>query len=191
MSKLKIVLSAVLIAVVSLGFVACGGNKQVKDLGVKEDASGVYPKEIEKLLKKEYKESITAVGRGSSHDENTALKKARMDATVQIATEFNKEVALWEKSFLESVNDSQVDDYRQTAEVFALVTLSGDKIVKEMTAKGKDGYTAWVLRALDVSAFKNMMDDQKNAATVIKANAAYKALEDRVEREKAARALAE
>ncbi len=190
MSKFKIVLSAMLIAIVSLGFVACG-NKAVKDYGDMEDAAGVYPKEIQKLLDKEYKESITAVGRGTSADQNTALKKARLDATTQIATEFQKEVALWEKSFLESVNDSQVDDYRQTSEVFALVTLNGDKIIKEMTAKGKDGYTAYVLRALDVSAFKDMMDDQKNAATVIKANAAYKALEDRVEKEKAARAAVE
>lgn len=189
MSKTK-VLSVILIAVASLGLIACG-NKAVKDYGNMEDASGVYPKEIQKLLDKEYKESITAVGQGASHDRNTALKKARMDATTQIAAQFQQEVASLSKVFLESINDNQTDDFRQTQEIFVLTTLHGDKIVKEMITKGKDGYTAFVLRALDAASLAGMLEAQANAETLIKANAAYKELEARVEREKTARASAE
>jgi hypothetical protein len=187
MSVSKKLLGIVAIAALSLAVVGCG-EKKVKDHGKLSDAAGVYPKEIQKLLDKEYKESISAVGMATNTDQITALKKARFDATQQIAAQFQQEVASLQKHFLEAVNDSQTEDFRQTEEIFVLVTLHGDKVIKEMTTQGKDGFTAYVLRALDVAALKNFLDEQKNAETLIKANAAYKDLESRVEREKAARA---
>jgi hypothetical protein len=189
MLRFRILFSVALIAIVSLVFVGCGDSAK-KNYGKMEDASGVYPKEIEKLLAKEYKESISAVGQATHTDKITALKKARFDATQQIAAQFQQEVASLQKHFLEAVNESQTEDFRQTEEIFVLVTLHGDKIVKEMTSEGKDGFTAYVLRVLDVAALKNMLDEQKNAETIVKANAAYRDLEARVEREKAARAAA-
>lgn len=183
----KKLLGFVAIAALSLAVIGCG-EKKVKDYGKTNDAVSVYPKEIQKLLDKEYKESITAVGQATHTDQITALKKARFDATQQIAAQFQQEVASLQKHFLEAINDSQTEDFRQTEEIFTLVTLHGDKIIKEMTTQGKDGYKAYVLRALDVSALKNFLDEQKNAETLIKANAAYKDLEARVEKEKAARA---
>jgi hypothetical protein len=175
---------------ISAIFIGGCGEKAVKSYGDTEKAVSVYPKEIERLMETEYKESIKAVGQATSADQNTALKKARFDATQQIAAQFQQEVASLTKSFLEAVNDTQSEDFRQTQEIFVLVTLHGDKIVKEMASNGKDGITAYVLRVLDVSTIKNMLDEQENAATLIKANAAYKELEGRVEREKAARAAA-
>lgn len=189
MSVFKKILKVAAVVAVSLVTFGCG-NKAVKDYGDMKDAAGVYPKEIQKLLDKEYKESVSAVGQATHPDQITALKKARFDATQQIAAQFQQEVASLQKRFLEAVNESQIEDFRQTEEIFVLVTLHGDKIIKEMTTKGKDGYTAYVLRALDVAAIKNMLDEQKNAETVIKANAAYKDLEARVEREKMARTSA-
>ena len=175
------------VAALSLAVIGCG-EKKVKDYGKANDAVSLYPKEIQKLLDKEYKESISAVGQATHPDQITALKKARFDATQQIAAQFQQEVASLQKHFLEAVNESQEEDFRQTEEIFVLVTLHGDKLVKEMTTQGKDGYKAYVLRALDVNTLKNFLDEQKNAETLIKANAAYKDLEARVEKEKAARA---
>ena len=184
----KKILGFVAIAAVSLAMVGCGGK--TKDYGDLKDAAGVYPKEIQKLLDKEYKESISAVGQATSNDQITALKKARLDATTQIAAQFQQEVASLQKRFLEEINDTQTEHFQQTEEVFVLTTLHGDKVIKEMTAKGKDGYTAYVLRALDVAALKTLLDAQKNAEAIKAANIAYRELEERVAREKAARAAA-
>ncbi|MDR0304231.1 MAG: hypothetical protein LBH98_05605 [Chitinispirillales bacterium] len=188
MSISKKLLSFAAFAALSLAVVGCG-EKKVKDYGKMNEAVSVYPKEIQKLLDKEYKESISAVGQATHADQITALKKARFDATQQIAAQFQQEVASLQKHFLEAVNDSQTEDFRQTEEIFVLTTLHGDKVIKEMTTQGKDGYKAYVLRALDVAALKNMLDEQKNAQTLIKANSAYKELEARVEREKMSRTL--
>lgn len=184
----KRVLCLAIVAALALSIIGCGGK--TKDFGKLGDASGIYPREIQRLLDREYKESITAVGIATSQDRITARRKAQFDATQQIAAQFQQEIASLQKSFLESINDTQIDHFQQTQEIFVLVTLHGDRIVKEMETKGKDGYTTYVLRALDVAALKNMLDAQKNAETLIKANAAYRELENRVEREKAARAAA-
>lgn len=183
----KAVVGVVGIAVVSMALVGCGGAKSLKgDYGSTKAAGGVYPEEIDKILSKKLAKSINAVGIATHPDETIAIEKAGLDADQKIAKQFEMEVSSLQKKFLEAVNNQKLEEYRNTVENFVNIKMQGVTIVKEMSAEGKDGYKAWVLKTVSPEVLKNLIDEQTNSLTNFKALQAYKELEDRVAKDKAA-----
>jgi hypothetical protein len=178
-------ITAVAVSVVLFG---CAGSKSLKnDSGNAGDAKTVYPAAIEKLLDGKYAESIKAVGIASHPDQNVALEKAGLDADQKIAQQFTEEVNGLEKKFLEAVNDQKLEEYRNTVENFTTFKIQGVTIVKEMSAEGKDGYKAYVLKVVSAETLKNLVDERTNELSNFKAMKAYQELDRRVAKEKAAK----
>lgn len=177
------------VGLVALSLVGCGKSVK-KDVGDADDAISIYPKTIEKLMKKEYKHAIKDVGMATHPDKIMALKKARMDADVKIGRQFEQEVASLRKSYVEMVNDKSLDHQSEVNETFTLIKIHGSEVAKEMLTEGKDGYTAYVLKVVSAEKLKQLADQQADALTEFKATQAYKNLEERVAQEKAARAAA-
>lgn len=188
MKLLKKLSVIAIVAIMSISLVGCGEEKAKKDLANPNKSFSLYPKDIEKLIKKEYSKSITAVGIASHPNAITAMKKARLQADVEIARQFEQEIAAVQKNFLEAVNDEQLEDYRETIEGFTLIKIQGAKAVKELVSETKDGYTAYVLKVVDAATLKELIDQKTNAITEFKALNAYKDLENRVAQEKALQA---
>jgi hypothetical protein len=180
------------VALVSFFLVGCGGGKSLKiDTGKARDASSAYPAAIEKLMEGKYAKAIKAVGIATHPDQTVALEKAGLDADQKVAKQFEMEVSSLQKKFLEAVNQQKLEEYKNTVENFVNIKVQGVTVVKEMSVEGKDGYTAWVLKAVSAEVLKNLIDDRTNALTNFKALQAYKELEDRVAKEKEAAAKAE
>jgi len=158
-----------------------------KSTGSAEEATSLYPKVIEDLLEKKYALSIKAVGMGSHPDRVTATKKARLDAENQIANIFRNEVSALQKSFLEAVNQEQLEEYKNTVESFTNIELQGVTEAKAVLTEGKDGFTAYILMTVSAETLKDLIDQKTNALTNLKATEAYKELEERVAKDKAAR----
>jgi len=192
MAPMKRIASIAVITMAAFALVGCGGNKVVKkDYGEMKEAEGIYPREIEKLLgSKEYKPAIKDVGMGTHTDKIMALKKARMDADVKIARQFEQEVSSLRKSYVEMVNDKSLDHQSEVNETFTLIKLRGAEVIKELVTEGKDGYQAYVMTIVTAERMKQLADEQANALTEFKATQAYKDLEARVAEEKAARIAA-
>lgn len=190
MAPMKLIASIAVITMASFALVGCGGNKTVKkDFGEMKEAEGIYPREIEKLLgDKDYKSAIKDVGVGTHTDKNMALKKARMDADVKVARQFEQEVSSLRKSYVEMVNDKSLDHQSEVNETFTLIKLRGAEVIKELVTEGKDGYQAYVMTVVTAERMKQLADEQASALTEFKATQAYKDLEGRVAEEKAARA---
>lgn len=188
MRVFKSVAGVVGVAVVAMALIGCGGTKSLKgNYGSAKGASGVYPEAIEKLLSKKLAKSINGVGMATHPDQAIALEKADLNADQQIAKQFEMEVSSLQKKFIEAVNDQKLEEYRNTVENFVNIKLQGVTKVKELTAEGKDGYKAWVLKTVSPEVLKEMIDQRTNALTSFKALQAYKDLEDRVAKDKAAR----
>jgi hypothetical protein len=166
----------------------CAGGKGAKnDLGNASDAKSVYPAAIERLMEGKYAESIKAVGIASHPDQNVALEKARLDADQKVAQQFAEEVNGLQKRFLEAINDQKLEEYRNTVENFTTIKMQGVTIVKEMSAEGKDGYKAYVLKVVSAETLKGLVDDRVNDLSSFKAMKAYQELDKRVAKEKAAK----
>ena len=188
MTLFKKIASFATVGLVALSLVGCGGNKTIKDTGDSDDAVSIYPKAIEKLMNGEYKEAIKDVGMATSNDKIMALKKARMDADAKIARQFDQEVASLRKSYVEMVGDQNLEHNSEVNETFTLIHLRGSETAKEMVTQGKDGFTAFVLKVVTAEKLKQLVDEQANALTELKATEAYKDLEERVAKEREARA---
>ncbi|GEM_PF-1337504 len=185
-------LSAMVIAsFVVFSMVGCGGKSVVKDTGSAAEAELTHPKLIEDLIQKKYSQSIHAVGQGSAPDKITAVKKARLDAQNQIGYTFRNDMSALQKSFLEAVNNEQLEEYVSTIESFTNITLQGVTEAKSMLSQGKDGYTAYVLMTISAETIKDLIDERTNTLTNFKALKAYKELEERVAKDNAARAQAD
>jgi uncharacterized alkaline shock family protein YloU len=168
----------------SFALIGCGGkNSLKKDYGV--DAQDAYPAKIQQLFDGKYSASIKAVGMASHPDQEVALQKAGLDADQKIAEQFQMEISALQKKFLEAVNDQKLEEYRNTVENFVNIKIEGVTTAKEMTASGKDGFRAWVMKVVSAEMLKNLIDQRTNALTSFKALQAYKDLEDRVAKEKA------
>lgn len=179
---------AVSVSFLVVSMIGCAHNKQPINTGEAEDAVIANPKVIESLIEKKYSQSIHAVGQGSALDKVTAVKKARLDAQNQIANTFRNDISALQKSFLEAVNNEQLEEYRNTVESFTNITLQGVSEAKSMLSKGKNGYTAYVLMTVSAETIRNLIDEKTNALTNFKALEAYKELEGRVAKDNAARA---
>ncbi len=189
MALMKRLAAFATVGLVALSLVGCGSSVK-KDLGETDDAISIYPKAIEKLMGREYKQAIKDVGMGTHPDKIAALKKARMDADVKIARQFEQEVASLRKSYVEMVNDKNLEHNSEVNETFTLIKLRGSEVAKEMITEGKDGYTAFVLKVVSAEKLKQLADQQSDALTEFKATQAYKDLDSRVAAEKEARAAA-
>ncbi len=190
MALMKRIASIAVVTMTAFALVGCGGNKTVKkDYGETKEAEGIYPREIEKMMTdRDYKSAIKDVGMGTHTDKIMALKKARMDADVKIARQFEQEVSSLRKSYVEMIGDKALDHQQETNETFSLIKLRGAEVVKELVTEGKDGYQAYVMTIVTAERMKQLADEQANALTEFKATQAYKDLESRVAEEKAARA---
>lgn len=187
MLKMRTIIMLALIAM-SLAFVGCG-RRPAGNFGEVADAVGVYPREIQRLLNNEFRESITAVGMATASDRLAALRRARFNATQQIAEQFQSEVASQQRAFtLDMQGNVEQDVFETVQEIFVMTTLNGDRVITEMVSQGRDGYTAFVLRALDANVLKQLLEAQANAAALREARTAWGNLEERVARERAARA---
>jgi hypothetical protein len=177
------------VSAISVMMFGCAGAKSLKkDTGEADNARSVYPPAIEKLLDGKYAQSIKAVGIATHPDQTVALEKAGLDADQKLAKQFEEEIASLQKKFLEAVNDQKLEEYRNTVENFVNIKIEGVTIVKEMSAEGKDGYKAYVLKVVSAETLKNLIDQRINAQTHLKAVQAYKELEDRVAKDNAAKA---
>lgn len=177
------------ITFVSYALIGCASTAK-RNTGSADEEMRMYPKSIEKLLEAKYSHSIKAVGMGSHPDRVTAAKKARLDAQNQISNVFRNEVSALQKSFLEAVNEEQLEEYRNTVESFTNIEMQGVSEAKAALTEGKDGYTAYVLMTVSAETLKELVDQKTNAMTNLKAVEAYKELEERVAQDKAARAAA-
>lgn len=176
------------VATVSVMLFGCAGGKSLKkDSGDADEAKSVYPSAIEKLMEGKYAASIKAVGIATHPDQNVALEKAGLDADQKIAQEFEQEVNGLKKKFLEAVNDQKLEEYRNTVENFTSIKIQGVTIAKEMASEGKDGYKAYVLKVVSAETLKSVIDERTNQLTNFKAMKAYKELDERVAKEKAAK----
>ncbi len=189
MALMKRLAAFATVGLVALSLVSCGKSVK-KDVGDADDAVSIYPKTIEKMMSREYKQAIKDVGMATHPDKIAALKKARMDADVKIARQFEQEVASLRKSYVEMVNDKNMEHNSEVNETFTLIKLRGSEVAKEMLTEGKDGYTAFVLKVVSAEKLKQLADQQADALTEFKATQAYKDLESRVAAEKEARAAA-
>jgi len=174
----------------ALILIGCGsGKKKPGNFGGVEEAVGVYPAEIQRLVDGPFRESIWAVGMATANDQIAALRRARFEATQQIASQFEQEVASQRRAFTLDIQGTVDNDVFETVEeIFVMTTLNGDRVVREMVSRGKDGFTAYVLRALDANVLKALLEAQKNAENLRQARNAWGSLEERIAREKAARA---
>ena len=169
--------------VLSVALMGCAGHKSMKkDYG--DNAKDVFPSKIRSLYDGKYAKSIRAVGIATHPDQPTALEKAGLDADQKVAQQFQMEISALQKKFLEAVNDQKLEEYRNTVENFVNIKIQGVTEVYQMTAQGKDGYTAFVLKVVSAEMLKNLIDEKTNALTSFKALQAYKELEDRVAKEK-------
>jgi hypothetical protein len=181
---------AVCFVVAALILIGCGGGKKKPgNFGGIDEARGVYPAEIQRLVDGPFRESIWAVGMATATDQIAALRRARFEATQQIAQQFEQEVASQRRAFTLDIQGNVDNDVFETVEeIFVLTTLNGDRVVREMVSRGPDGFTAYVLRALDANVLKALLEAQKNAENLRQARNAWGSLEERIAREKAARA---
>ncbi|MCL2845518.1 MAG: hypothetical protein FWE23_08750 [Chitinivibrionia bacterium] len=187
MFKTKNVFVLIFVAA-TLTLMGCG-PKVGGNFGETGGAVSVYPAEIQRLIDGPFRESVWAVGMATATDQVAALRRARFEATQQIATQFEQEVASQQRAFTLDIQGNVDNDVFETVqEIFVLTTLNGDRIVKEMVSRGSNGFTAYVLRALDANILKTLLEAQQNAENLRQARTAWGNLEERIARERAARA---
>ncbi len=171
------------VACLSLVFVGCGGANKIKkqDFGKVKSAKSTMPPEIDKLIRKKFKHSVVAVG-VATHPANdeTAMKKARLQADMKLAQQFENQVSSLQKSFLEDVNGKSIDHFQETVESFTNIKIQGARSEKELVTEGKDGYKAYVLKVVSAEVLKELIEQKTNALTEFKALKAYNELEERV-----------
>jgi hypothetical protein len=98
-------------------------------------------------------------------------------------------VASQQRAFTLDIQGNVDNDVFETVqEIFVLTTINGDRIVREMVSRGPDGFTAYVLRALDANVLRALLEAQQNAENLRQARTAWGNLEERIARERAARA---
>jgi len=182
------VLGLTAVAVVSMMFFfgCAGSNSLKKDYG--DNAKDPIPAKMRALMDGKYAQSIQAVGIATHSDETVALEKAGLDADQKIAKKFEQEISSLQKKFLEATNDAKLEEYRNTVESFTNIKIQGVSEVYQMTAEGKDGYKAYVLKVVSPEVLKNLIDQRTNALTNFKAVKAYQELEERVEKDNEAKA---
>lgn len=163
----------------------CAGSKP--GAGYVDDT----PDDIQKLINKEYKEAVYAVGTAMGSDEGTATRKATVQARAELAREFKSQIDVLQKSYEEAINDKTIEEYQQATEIFATLEISGSKIAKSMVRKEKDDtYSAKVLVVVSAKQLKAIIDEKMQAYTSFKASKAYKELEERVTKERENKQLA-
>ncbi len=164
---------------IAVACVNCAGTKP--GAGYVDDT----PDDIQKLINKEYKQAVYAVGTATGTDEGATTRKATMQARAEIAREFKAQIDVLQKSYEESVNDKSVEEYQQATEVFATLEVSGSTIAKSMVRTEKDNsFSAKVLVVVSAEQLKAIIDEKMQAYTSFKASKAYKELEERVAMEK-------
>jgi len=174
-------------AAIAFCVVGCGGKN--KEFGDQSEAKDAYPKAIQDLVRQYQRDGVIhAVGEASSTNRQTAMQKARFNATQQIAAQFKQDVAAMQNRFLEEIGDQNDEVFRAVERIFVNTTLHGDRVVKEMVAQGKEGFTAYVLRVLDPSAMKQLLQQQQNAEILKKAEREWQNLEMMVEKDNARKA---
>lgn len=158
-----------------IGLIGCGG---------KSTSSGyntTVPSEIEKLLKNEYKDALTAIGTAEGDKEDISVRKAELQARATLAREFKAQVDQLQKSYEESVNDKTMEEYSQVIEVFTTVEMENVKVIKSLVKELKNGkISAKVLIAMSADELKSNIDNKLGTYTSFKASKAYKELEERV-----------
>jgi hypothetical protein len=176
-------------AVITPLFIVLSGCSSTKPgTGYVEDT----PDAIETLIRKEYSEAVFAVGTASGTDEGTATRLATMHARAEIVREFKSRIDVLQKNYEESINDKSVAEFTQVMEVFASLEMTGSHIAKSMVRREKSGtFTAKVLVVLTAEHLKNLLDEKMQAYTSFRASGAYKELEERVERERTLREVAQ
>jgi hypothetical protein len=188
MSGFKAVVSGLVgIAVVSM-LIGCGGNKSLKkDYGKAGVTESNWPDIIKKEIRVTYANSINAVGFATSPDKEIALQDANTDAGQKLAENYKMKVESLRKKFNEKVNDQILKQSQDAVKILTNIEVPGGTIVEELTAEGKDGFSAWVFKTVSPDIIKKALDEQKNAETDFKAMQAYKELEEEVAKDKAAK----
>ncbi len=176
---LKKVLQDIIKGIISIGLVLslvnCATTKP--GAGYEDDT----PSDIQRLMDKEYKHSICAVGTATGADEATAKRKAVLHARAEIAREFKTQIDVLQKSYEESINSQTVEEYQQATEVFATLEVSGSTIAKSMVRNEKNGsVTAKALVVVTAEQLQALVNEKMQAYTSFKASQAYKELEKRV-----------
>jgi hypothetical protein len=177
MSGRDAVCAIVIAAMVGMG--GCAATKPGK--GYIDDT----PDEIQRLIEKNYKNGLYAVGTASAADEAMARTKAVMQARAEIARQFKVQIDALQKGYEESVSNAATEEYSQVMEVFAVLELNGSTIAKSMVRREHGaGYSAKVLVVVSAQQFKALLDEKMRAYTSYKASQAYKDLEARVRQER-------
>ncbi len=180
--SLKKITNFLILVSMAITLFNCAGSKPGK--GYVDDT----PDEIQKLIRRKYKEGIHAVGTGIGPNEEIAKQKATIKARAEIARLFKTQIDALQKSYEESVNDKAVEDYSQVIEIFASLEISGSEIAKSLVRKEgrKKGFSSKVLVVVSADKVKELIDQKMQTYTSYKAAKAYKELEERVAREKKA-----
>ena len=180
------------IAVISMAFMGCGGRVSQKgDYGNVNKTEDLWPDVIKKEIRGKYANSINAVGFATSPDKEIALQDANTDAGQKLAENFKMNVDGLRKKFNEKANDQILKQSQNAVEILTSIEIPGGTIIEELTAEGKDGFSAWVFKTISPEIIKKALDEQMNAVTNFKAVQAYKDLEERVAKDKASREATE
>ena len=143
------------------------------------------PGEITKLIEKEYKNSIYAVGSDEAEKEDIAIRKAEMQARAAIAREFKSQIDQLQKNYEGSVNDKSIEEYSTVIENFSTIKLENARVVKSMVKDVAGGMvSAKVLVVISAAQLKESVEDRLGDYTSFKASKAYSELEERVASEK-------
>ena len=139
------------------------------------------PDEIEKLIEKEYSQSIYSVGSDEAEKEDVAIRKAEMQARASIAREFKSQIDQLQKIYEGSVNDKSIEEYSTVIENFSTIKLEHAKVVKSMVKEISGGMvSAKVLVVISAAQLKESIENRLGEYTSFKASKAYSELEERV-----------
>ena len=155
--------------------------------GTRSGARGytsAVPDEMQKRIDTRWQDGIYAIGSATGPNENIASSKATANARAEVARQFQAQIDVLEKGYIEAVNEHAVEEYSQVLNTFASIEITGSKQDMILTKQEGDQWSAKVLLVISAEQFKASIDDKLNAYTSFKAQEAYSELEQRVEQER-------
>jgi len=175
----KSVFSIILIGILVLSLVGCGGGKKMVD---EDETPDWY------LNPPRSEDYLYGVNSSTSQKMQLALDKAKTGARNDIAQQMEVKMQSLEKSFEEeigSADDTELNTfYNQTMKAIASQTLNGSRVKKQDVQKEGKSYRAYVLMELPLNDFReklvNKVKDNKQLYQRFRASQAFEDMEEDV-----------
>lgn len=133
---------------------------------------------------------VFGVGAGKNKDLAYALKKARLQASFEVAKQFKQELSGQERSFQRDAGDNElVERTEMLIDSFVeSMPVTGYQVVEQEVVPMDGVFHAYVLMLLPYDEFNKVMQAQRDKAVGDEMKAAFEQLEDRIEKRQQARA---